>query len=440
MIRALGATVLAIVFLIGSAVGPEADVIASGCPLDAVTPPGEDTMTPTPVAFWAGTLVSDPALLEQFADNEGDKALSAVRSAMRRQNRGLPAFFEAVGDAWIQYVGDFGGLRDKLGKNPMADTSRRYLGVMVSIDRRVRFDPNVVEMGSGVKATQGVQWLFGSVNLFDVRAMSIAYSFPFFIHESSHRGDLSGPGALVRRKIDATVAPLGDRKSPLVQQLSCQLRGAVLRHLGLSKDMRPSSEGGVDAAIFLNGIQDFRVCDGCIGAQGDLPVTKAAARRLKELVTYMTRVKVARARPVAPLANANSDLVQRQGRKGIRAVYDDDVKDAGEMCGMWGERVSWSEDGDRVACFEVPSFGRNVVLGARLGSKVEVNDNGYATVRIDSILDVMLKEGPRQSVAQFPGRYDNSLGKLDATEVSDVYFAEAVASNVSAIDFSQLEK
>ena len=428
--------------LVGFAVlaTPAPSLAAPDCPLGDDRAPGKGGMTPRPVVFWAGTVVADPDLLDRIPGKA--ETLTAVREAMLRDKRGLPALFEHVGAKWLNYVGDFGGLQDTLGTHPMRDTSRRYLGAMVSIDRLVRFKPDVVEMATGVGAASHVQWLFGSINLFDARGMHIAFSFPFVIRETATGGSdaLSAPGALLRERIAATAEPMGDGDSTLVQRLSCQLRGAVLRHLGLSRDMKVSGSGGVDAAVFMNGIQGFRVNDKWFTAKGDMALTAATRRRVKALVTYMTRVKVARQRPVAPLANASRELVQRQGKDAIRAVYDHDVEEAGQMCGMWGERVSWNEQGDRVVCFELPEFARNLLMGARIATRIETTQGDYKRLRIDSVLDLMMKEGPRKAIGHVPASYSARVGEVADTEITDVHVATALINNVADIDVTDLEK
>lgn len=412
---------------------------AATCPFTAKQAPGEGGMTPRPVAFWAGTLVSDPALLERIPGKS--KTLGVVRDAMLDDSDGLPALFDAVGGEWINYVGDFSGLQDTLGTNPMADKARRYLGVMVSIDRLVRFKPDVVEMSSGVEASRAVQYLFGSVSFFDVRGMHIAFSFPFVITDQSEPGetDLAPPGVLLREKIAAATSTLGNPDNRITQTLACQLRGAVLRYLGLSEDMEVSSDGGVDAAIFMQGIQGFRVNGSWFKAQGDVAVADETARRVKALISYMARVKVARTRPVAPLANARGDQVAKVGKKGIRAVYDDDVAEAGQMCGVFGERVSWNEQGDRVACFELPKFQRKLDIGARIGTRLETTQGDYKRLRVDSILDLMMKDGPRKSVGHVKSSYTQRVGKADATQITDAHVARALIKNVSKMDVTELK-
>jgi len=396
-------------------------------------------MTPRPVAFWAGTLVSDPGLLDKIPGKA--KTLRAVGTAMRDDANGLPAFFEAVGGSWINYVGDFDGLQDTLGTNPMADKARRYFGVMVSVDRLVRFKPDVVDMATGVEARRAVQFLFGSVTFFDVRGMHIAFSFPFVLTEESAPGQtrLSPPGELLRDKIAEATSALGNPDSRVTDALACQLRGAVLRYLGLSEDMQVKSDGGVDGAVFLYGIQGFKVNDAWFKAQGDVAVTDAAERRMKALITYMTRVKVARARPVAPLANARGDRVAKVGRKGIRAVYDDQLKEAGQMCGVFGTRVKWNEQGERVVCFELPKFKRKLRIGARIGTRLETTQGDYKRLRVDSILDLMMKEGERKDIGHVKSSYTQRVGEVKATEITDAHVARALIANVSKMDVKELE-
>lgn len=420
--------------------GPAA--AAPQCPVAEADAPGADGFPPPPAAFWAGVMVSDPGLFDAVPADGG--VFDRVERALAGPDGGLPGFFDTLGPDWIDWRGRFADLK-AAGADPMAEEMRRYLGVFVSLDRLITFEPTRQSFGGGVVAERQLQMLFGSVNVFDARSMSIVFSWPFAATQrfKNAQDRLSPAGLLAdpRKGIQPIVRAMADPSNRSARASACQLKAAILRLMGLGAAGRGGAGEG-DAQILLDGFKRVRVCEGCVQVKGALGTGPETTRRLTDLLLYLGRAKVAQDKPVAPVANASREAVMTQGRKAIMTQHDGRVQEAGHACGFMTERMSWNESGQRVVCFELPEFGRELVLGLSVMSRAGRRANGDHELQIDSIVHVGIVEGPRVVKARFkyPPPYshlDPSAGELAWT---DGFLTSPVIEDIQEIDISSMER
>lgn len=412
-----------------------------GCAVTEADAPGASGFPPPPAVFWAGVMVSDPDLFE--AVPPGSAALARAETALTADGQGLGGFFDLVGADWIAWRGSFENLKAE-GVNPMAEEMRRYMGAFVSIDRLIAFEPTRMRFGSGTLAERHLQILFGSINLFDAQSMSIAFSWPFAITQRfKDAGDKLSPAGLLadpQKGLKGIVRTMAAPDNPSARASACQLKGAVLRYMGLDAASRATGEG--NARILFDGFQRVRVCPGCVQVKGVLSAGEATTRRMRDLLVYLARTKVAQQKPVAPVANANREAVMTQGRAAIMTQHDDRVQEAGHACGFMTERVAWNDSGQRVICFEIPSFARELVLGLSLMSKRQKRADGRSELAIDSIVHVGIVEGPRVAKANFS--YPPTHTHLDPSDGAmtwtDGYLATPVIEDIQQIDISSMER
>lgn len=414
---------------------------ADGCVVTDAEAPGADAFPPPPAVFWAGVMVSDPDLFD--AVPPGSAALARAEAALTADGQGLDGFFDLVGADWISWRGAFEDLKAR-GVDPMAEEMRRYMGAFVSIDRLIAFEPTRMSFGSGTVGERHLQILFGSINLFDAQSMSIAFSWPFAITQRfKNAGDRLSPAGLLadaQNGLPGIVRAMATPRNPSARASACQLKTAVLRYMGLDAGSRGAGDG--DARILFDGFQRISACPGCVQVKGVLSAGEATTRRMRDLLVYLARTKVAQQKPVAPVANASREAVMTQGRAAIMTQHDDRVQEAGHACGFMTERVAWNDSGQRVVCFEIPTFARELVLGLSLKSKRQQRGDGRSELAVDSIVHVGIVEGPRVVKANF--RYPPVHTHLDPTNGemtwTDGYLATPVIEDIQEIDISSMEK
>jgi hypothetical protein len=242
------------------------------------------------------------------------------------------------------------------------------------------------------------------------------------------------------RGMPAIVRAMATPDHPSARASACHLKAAILRYLGLAAGSRGADDG--DARILIDGFQSVRACPGCVQVDSELSAGDATTRRMRDLLVYLGRAQVAQQKPVAPIANASREAVMTQGRAAIMTQHDDRVQEAGHACGFMTERVAWNDSGQRVVCFEIPTFARELVLGLSLRSMRRQNEDGRSEIAIDSWVHVGIVEGPRVVKRDF--RHPPLHTHLDPTDGdmtwSDGYLVTPVIEDIQQIDISRMER
>jgi hypothetical protein len=439
----LAAAVLSAAVLGAAALGAAAPATAAGsCPVTDADAPGADGFMAPPAAFWAGVMVSDPDLFQTMETQAA--ALDRVEAALTGPKGGLTRFFEGVGGTWVDWRGEFANLTAG-GGDPYPDPERRYLGVLVSIDRLIDFAPTRMAMTQTTTAEKHRRMLFGSIHVFDARSMSIAFSWPFQIQKYSYgdRPKLSAAGLLADPKVGIAgiVRAMSDPRTPSARASGCQLKAAILRYMGLGPEGGFGGDG--DAAILFDGFQDVRAFPADVAVQGVIADDPGTKQRLIDLLVYLTRTHVARQKPVAPLANANREAVMTQGRAAILAQHDDRVHEMGHACGYAGTRIAWNQTGQAVVCFEIPTFGRAMRLGLSVNSKRAPRDDARHDLVVDSLVYVAIMEG---DIMAARGKFQppRPARQLDVPgpqmQRSDAYLVNPLIDAIQQIDVASMER
>ena len=251
--------------------------------------------------FWAGFQVSDPrvdgAKYQKYLYKTLDPLFRSRRTGAVAPLLGSLAWDEF---AYFETAADTGYVKENM---------RDVYGVFVSIDRIMRFQPNVVEI-AGRKVAKHYTYIFATLNVFAADSRNLIYSHPFFLTDVFDKPmAVEGILGVTLKKF---AAQLKEGKNPFVQRIARGLQN-YFGPPGVSYEAIRRTRKPIHAmdGYFEDTFGVMEMCDECVGVLDKSGMAPPDAVTMGDFARFFLNSRLAEFRQVAFLPEQSQIVEQR---------------------------------------------------------------------------------------------------------------------------------
>ena len=374
--------------------------------------------------FWAGFQVSDPrvdgAEYQKFLEKTVDPLFRSRRKGAVAPLLGSLAWDEF---AYFETAADTGYVKENM---------RDVYGVFISIDRIMRFQPNVVEIG-GRKVTKHYTYVFATLNVFAADSRNLIYSHPFFLADVFDR-PVAVEGIL-GVTLGKFAAQLKEGTNPFIQGIVRGLQN-YFGPPGVSYEAMRRTKNPIHAVdgYFEDTFGVMEMCDECVTVLDKSGMAPADAVMMGDFARFFLNSRLAEFRQVAFLPEQSQIVEQRTGDAASAAKEGDIKRDYSVMC-----LPEYDETGKSRICVKVLPPRNPIWLS--VGSMVKPEKGAGTLVKLSYMAIVDIE-------AELAGRSDSVVSRLSVNsripavsgqQVSDVYYINTLVKVINKLDGQQLE-